>query len=785
MERKSRRLSDWFLARPRTAGFIFFMFLLCLIMLIVSQRYQIFNENKDREMSNILNNVEQNLEQTLKNGYTVALTLALTVDNNGVPQNFEKVAEQLTRSNPDLQAVQLVPDGIVKYIYPMKGNEKVLNLNLYRSPPQTVLEAKKAILTKKMYFQGPVKLTQGGVGVVGRLPLFINNKFWGFSAIVIRIENLFKSAGIDNNKYETFRFQFSKVNPVTHKEEFFLPYSGSFNKTQSKSVSFPDGDWKLYIFNTDPYGTWLTIIAALLFGVGLAGLSSYLLTRLLRKQAQLHLLVNDQASKLVDTESKFKKIFDHAAVGIARIDSRSGLILEVNQHLCNFLGYSEEELMQKKIKSVIYPDDLEEDMVLFKKLLAGEIRQFDREKRYLSKDGNVIWGNVIITPLWKEGEQPSNHIVIVEDITKRKEEEQILIASQQRIESLINTIDGIVWEGIPSQSKYTFISKKVQDILGYTPKQWMSTPNFWLNHLHPDDKDWVQEFTEKASVDKKHRDFEYRMLAKNGDVVWIRDIVTVVDEPGMPIKLRGIMIDVTQKIQAEEALTKSFNVLTEQNKRLLNFSYIVSHNLRSHASNIQGISALIENASSDEDRDEMIQLLKKVAGNLNETLYNLNNVVNIQTSIDIIIEPLNLYEYVVRTLATQNSQILFREATIINEVAKDIYINYNRAYLESILLNFLSNALRYSHPERKPVISLKCEEENEQLVLSIADNGIGIDLKKHGDNMFGIYQTFNGNADARGFGLYITKNQIEAMGGKVVVESTVGKGTRFKIYFKG
>jgi signal transduction histidine kinase len=193
---------------------------------------------------------------------------------------------------------------------------------------------------------------------------------------------------------------------------------------------------------------------------------------------------------------------------------------------------------------------------------------------------------------------------------------------------------------------------------------------------------------------------------------------------------------------------------------------------------------LIENAKNEDDRDEMIQLLKKVAANLNETLFNLNNIVNIQTSIDIIVEPLNLNEYVLKTMATQNAQILFRGAKILNKVDNSIEVNYNRAYLESILLNLISNALRYSHPDRKPVISLTCFEENGQLVLRVSDNGIGIDLKKHGDKMFGIYQTFNGNADARGFGLFITKNQIEAMGGKIDVESSVGMGTTFKIYFK-
>ncbi|MFD0941913.1 PAS domain-containing protein [Pedobacter boryungensis] len=784
MEKKPYKLSNWFLYRPKTSGFIFFLFLLSLIGLIVSQRYQLFQENKEREIANILDGVEQNIEQTVKSSYTVALTLALTVDNNGVPQNFDEVAKQLIASNPDLQAVQLVPNGVVKYVYPLKGNEAVLNLDLFKSPPRTILEAQKAIKSRKMYYQGPVKLTQGGMGVVGRLPLFINNKFWGFSAVVIRLEKLFKTAGIDNNKYKDYQFQFSKINDLTHKEEFFLPATRDFDSNQSKSINFPDGDWKLYVVNASPYSSWFQLVSAILFGLGLAGLSSYLLTRLLKKQAQLHGKVSDQASQLMATESKFKNIFDHAAIGIARVNSITGQVLEVNQYLCSFLGYTEEELMRKKIKTIIYPDDLAEDRILFKQLLSGEIRQFNTEKRYLTKDGKVIWGNVIITPLWNEDEAPSTHIVIVEDVTQRKQEEQILIASQQRIESLINTVDGIVWEGNPKETTYTFVSKKVQDILGYTVKQFKNTPRFWFDHLHPEDKERVEDYIAKSNKHEKQLDFEYRMIAKDKSIVWIRDIVTIIREAGQPVKLRGIMIDITNQKHAEEALNKSFQLVTEQNKRLLNFSYIVSHNLRSHSSNIQGISTLIESAKTEEDRDEMIQLLKTVANNLNETLFNLNNIINIQTSIDIIVEPLNLYDYIAKTLITQNAQILVKEATVLIKVDEDIEIMYNKAYLESILLNLISNALRYSHPDRKPVISMACFEENGQLVLHVSDNGIGIDLKKYGDKMFGIYQTFNGNADARGFGLFISKNQVEAMGGKIEVESDLNKGTTFKIYFK-
>ncbi|MES2650129.1 MAG: PAS domain-containing protein [Bacteroidota bacterium] len=783
--KKINKGANWFLTKPKMTGFLFFLFLLTFIVLFVLQRYELFKENKNREISRILNQVEGNIEQSLNNNYTVSLTLALTIGEKGVPKNFNAVAEKLVRSNPHLKAVQLVPNGVIKYVYPLKGNEPVLNLNIFNSVPETVFEARKAIETKKMYYQGPVKLTQGGIGLVGRLPIFIDDKFWGFSAIVIKLDTFFKSSGIDNTKYKDYRFQFSKVNSTTKKEEFFLDFDEKTSLAQSKSIIFPDGDWKLYVTYINKFDIWLQLISTIVFGLSLALLSSYLLMRLIVKQSDLQRMFRQQGKVLVNTESKFKGIFDNAAIGIARVNSKTGMLLEVNRYLSDFLGFTPDELMEKKIKTLIHPDDVEEESRLFKLFIKGEIRQINDEKRYVSKSGEVKWGSVIITPLWKTGEEPTNHIIILEDSSARKAAAQVLVESQHRIQSLINTIDGIVWESYIDTHESIFISKKVEDILGYTVKQWKSSPNFWISHLHPDDRNRMIDYMTKNLMKKKQLDAEYRVFAKDGSIVWIRDIVTVVEEYGRPVKLRGIMIDITMQKQAEVALKDSFTLVTEQNKRLLNFSYIVSHNLRSHASNIQGITELIENASSAQERNEMIQLLKTVAENLNETLLNLNNVVNIQSSMDVIIEPLNLNGYIHRTLNTLNAQILDKKVQFINKVAEDIIITYNRAYLESILLNLFSNAIRYAHPDREPVISLTCFDENGQQVLRVSDNGIGIDLKKYGDKMFGMYQTFNGNADARGYGLFITKNQIEAMGGKIEVESKINQGTTFKVYFKG
>jgi signal transduction histidine kinase len=204
--------------------------------------------------------------------------------------------------------------------------------------------------------------------------------------------------------------------------------------------------------------------------------------------------------------------------------------------------------------------------------------------------------------------------------------------------------------------------------------------------------------------------------------------------------------------------------------------------LRSHTSNIQSISSFLEIAETQKERDDMIALLKQVSHSLNETMSNLNEVVSIRTNINLTVEPLNLHDYVERAKVVLSKQMQSKFAKVQNLVPANIEVIYNAAYLESILLNFISNAVRYSHPDRKPVIKISFDEVEKKL--TIADNGIGIDLEKNGDKLFGMYKTFNNNPDSKGIGLFITKNQIDAMGGRIETESKLGVGTTFTIYFK-
>jgi signal transduction histidine kinase len=146
--------------------------------------------------------------------------------------------------------------------------------------------------------------------------------------------------------------------------------------------------------------------------------------------------------------------------------------------------------------------------------------------------------------------------------------------------------------------------------------------------------------------------------------------------------------------------------------------------------------------------------------------------------------PLPLLKYVEKSIGDVKVLALNAGCDIINEVPSAVMVKALPAYLESIILNILTNAIKYRSPKRKSNIHIYAKFNNNMIQLIVMDNGLGIDLKLHGSKIFGMYKTFHGNNDAKGIGLFITKNQIDAMGGSIEVESKLNQGTTFKINFQ-
>lgn len=236
-------------------------------------------------------------------------------------------------------------------------------------------------------------------------------------------------------------------------------------------------------------------------------------------------------------------------------------------------------------------------------------------------------------------------------------------------------------------------------------------------------------------------------------------------------------------INKELELMDKLSLCSEQNSRLLNLSQTISHNLNAYTSNLKMLLDLIESEDNPIENKLALGHLRTVSNDLHETISNLSQIVYVQNNSDVIKQSLSLNLYLDKIMKTINGYNTEDKALFVNNIPENSFVTFNPAYLESILLNFTTNAIKYAHPDRFPVIEFDFFLENSKKILTIKDNGLGLDLKKYGDSLFGLYKTFHNNKDANGFGLYITKYQIEAMKGNVSVDSKVGEGTKFKIVF--
>jgi len=278
-----------------------------------------------------------------------------------------------------------------------------------------------------------------------------------------------------------------------------------------------------------------------------------------------------------------------------------------------------------------------------------------------------------------------------------------------------------------------------------------------------------------------------KMTTYDGNDFWVKaNGRPVYGKKNKIIGIQGVFQDINQEKLKELSLENSLKVIESQNSKLLNFAHIVSHNLRSHASNLQltlELLATIKNPNQLPEEAELKDSLDNISTSLNDTISHLNEIVSIQNSARAQRTTVDLQSVFKRVSHALSYAINSTNTDILDDFSEVPELEYIDAYMESILLNLLSNAIKYKHPDRKAEIQICTFIEDDRPCLLVKDNGMGIDLEKNGQKIFNIYQTFHYNKDAVGVGLFITKNQIESLGGTIEVRSEVDKGTSFIVKF--
>lgn len=278
---------------------------------------------------------------------------------------------------------------------------------------------------------------------------------------------------------------------------------------------------------------------------------------------------------------------------------------------------------------------------------------------------------------------------------------------------------------------------------------------------------------------------------KTGEPIWVAlDITPILDEQGTLLKFINIYTDVTDRKQAEIRLLQLSDNLYKQNRDLQQFTYIVSHNLRAPVANLVGLAKMLQKLDVNSPQyNTALTNLDKSAIRLDTVIKDLNKILSVKSGkqeglLEGETDSIDVSEVITEVVQSLQEMITGANAEIKLSLAEDVYLETKRAYIYSIIHNLLTNAIKYRSEERPLLISLESVEVNNQVVISIKDNGSGMDMDKVKPNLFKLYKRFHNHVEGKGLGLYLVKSQVEALNGRIEVDSAVGIGTEFKVFFK-
>jgi len=468
-----------------------------------------------------------------------------------------------------------------------------------------------------------------------------------------------------------------------------------------------------------------------------------------------------------------------------RVNSQQQIAVDFLSKPIEFLNeFSINEFLEDSYKLSnykIYEPDLKGFLDSYEKAITSN-EKWEIDFRLLLPESGYKWIRIDATPKKND----NNEVVfygLISDVTVVKEQEIRLKVADERYHFAVQASDRGVWDWDLITDKVYYSSESMK-ILELTESDLVAAPEEWDKRVHPDDR---EEYYGNINLhfDNKIPFYEtcHRVLC-NGKYKWILDRGKVIerDSDGKPLRIVGTHTDISAQKEREIELAKMLEIVNIQNNKLLNFAHIVSHNLRTHSGNIKSLLDLNKEALlSDVDTLSNIQI---VSDELFSTIENLNDLVSIYAEKESNMQSLKVNSFIDKVLDVLNDSIKQNGIQVMNYVSTQVEVFCVPAYLESIMLNLVTNAIKYSDPKKEPKIIFTTEANDDFVILNVKDNGLGIDLEKHRDSIFGLYKTFHRNNDARGVGLYLTKNQIENMGGKIEVESTLNFGTTFKIYFK-
>lgn len=324
------------------------------------------------------------------------------------------------------------------------------------------------------------------------------------------------------------------------------------------------------------------------------------------------------------------------------------------------------------------------------------------------------------------------------------------------------------------------VNPAVPQLLGYSFEELYSCP---INSfIYEEDRDITSRVRQELTKAKTLHNFENRYVTKSGEIVWL-------SWTSLPLESDKLVFAIAKNITHKKRLEAERNALlanlTETNKDLKRLTFTASHDLRSPVNNLVSLFSLIDNSKiSDQETLELIEVVKLTGDKLKQTMNKYVDVLSNKHVAHNKLAEVSFQESLDYVHQSISVLITVSKADIRSDFSELSAVKFNKAYMDSIFLNLITNSIKYARPDDVPMISITSKKNGSSKRVIFTDNGRGFDMEKVNDKIFGLHQTFHDYTDSKGIGLYLVHNHVSSLGGKIQVESIIDKGTTFTITFR-
>lgn len=743
--------------------------------------------NHERELRvsvfNQLSLLRANLEGYLTSNVQLVQGLAasISVEPDLSTEKFTQLARYLFNDRSQLRNIGAAPDLVIRYMYPLKDNEAAVGLD-YRDHPAQLRAALRARNSGNLLFDGPVELVQGGQAFIARIPVFLNGSngqssekksFWGIISAVIDIDRLYTASGLKNFA-EEFDIAIRTDEGYDLVSEVFLGDEKIFDQHPVLlDISLPSGSWEMAAV---PKGGWTGAANdPFWFRIGLVLIGLLILLPLIA--------IGRFQLKKRASETRLRALFDMSPVGIALHDYKTGRFLEINDAFLASSGYSRDELLTMTYKDITPTDYAALDQEQLDDLQAtGHFGPFQKE--YIRKNdgrypvqlnGVVIYDAAGRKLIWS----------IIEDISSRIQAERSLRESQEKYQRLVEDIGEqfVIYSHRAVTGEVTYVSGGVEKMFGLTKDDVIGKS--WDGIIR-----WLPEYRERAHaiiqqiIDGKldFTQFDLSFIHPGGDLRTIHVSCHGVRSSEEELSIEGIVEDITERKSAERALITARHEAERANKAKSEFLSSMSHELRTPMNAILGFSQLLEMEVLSEAHQKYVQEIKNAGFHLLALIDEILDLAKIEAGhIDLRPELVDVSALVQECIALVKNLAGKMNITIHHAGLSGQVLQADRIRFKQILLNLMSNAIKYNRQGGQIHIGANESGQSRYLRITVTDTGIGIAAEKLAElfQPFNRLDAANSDIEGTGIGLSLTRRVVELMGGAIGVDSELDIGSTF------